>query len=1227
MTTILLFILLVIIAVVVMAIVNQNKVELGSRAEDILLEQARVAELRAELEQAGIQEREELTALRLEMQILEKESAKNVLTLEKELIASGLKGKDAEDALRKELEETRLSEQVKVAAIQSQLDKAKTHEQAKVKTIQSELDKSQARIGLMETNVEKLKNKPAAEIADLKKKLSEAMVSTRDAQEKANAQASLIKAEKSEAAKELKAIQDELNRLKEVEADKRKTLNTKLGDSVDTIEDLEEEIGYLKNQAAIYASEKAAAKKAAAEKAAADKAAAKKAAIEKAAADKAAAEKAAIEKIAADKKAAIEKIAADKKAAIEKVAAIDIRPDSVKEFTNPEEFTSSAPFKHVGDGRLRPEHSGYPYSQFITKEKGGVEPGIPKGAVDECQAKCKTDPTCPGISMERYRDDAINCMHFRKQTGKATHQSCVYPPFGGECGTGSTRVSASDPHATYWRGTRTKSNTWARPESSWFGTPTPDPDDFRGYTDNGNGFCKSGQLFSSGAYALLKPGESRTKAPSFDAPLYKEYAKRGQDKCDANPKCNHVTVWRNAGYRMYDTDNCADKHDPSGSNRSWKKYGNGNVDPAAKRAAAAAAAAELAAKIANSPDSTRELANPEEFTSSAPFKPLGKWRIGRTVSGYSYSQFKTKSKVKELAVDECQAACKKDPTCPGITMQRYGDGSINCMTYRKHSGREGVVDLCVYPPFETDDYKCVHDLPGDSPGTYWRGTRTTSTASIEAAPKAKAAAEAKLEVVRLKEELKKLGLDTTGLKADLVARLKEAVLGKTDSVRESAIPETFTSSAPFKPLGDGRLDPGPSGYPYSQFITKSKVEELAVDECQAACKKDPTCPGISMQRGGDGAINCMTFKKQSGNASNELCVYPPFENTVAVSGDCKYAPFDPSKNYPVTPGYERTDNYSKFCKNLVNAKTPECALKLCATTDAKNACKGECAPVLASAPESILDYNCARDRGTGPGTYWRGTRTTSTVGIEAATKAKAAAEKAAAEKAAADKTFAKEQAAICSERDVTGKPMSTNWQVFGKCQPDPKDPKKGRKLLQKGYIDHGGKVTGVRGKCARFVKFEECSQDCEYKSGSYLSPNGWFGWVEGKNKDAGMVVSRHKVIYPAIGKSKTCCRQLGCANDCIDPPPGEYIHKDRGVVVNSDKLKYGWNDRCDGWGNACIVDKDIWNMFKGRFNKKAEMKKKYGAKFPQQGGACATPTMSPGQYAKDNETRKLYYYG
>ena len=306
MTAILLFILLVIVAVVAVVIINQSRAELGSKVEDILLEQARVAELKAELERAEVEEREELAALRLEMQILEKENAKNVLTLEKELIASGLKGKDAEDALRKELEETRLAEQAKVEAIQLQLDKTKTQEQTKVKSIQSELNKSQARIGLMEANVEKLKNKPIAEIADLKKKLSEANLFTKDLQTTVEKKTT----ESSEATKELKAIQDELNTLKKIEADKRATLQNRLGDSIDTIEDLEEEIVYLKNQAATFASEKAAAEKAAADK---------KAAVEKAAADKIAAEKAAAKKQADDKAKIVAIAAAVKKAMAEAV--------------------------------------------------------------------------------------------------------------------------------------------------------------------------------------------------------------------------------------------------------------------------------------------------------------------------------------------------------------------------------------------------------------------------------------------------------------------------------------------------------------------------------------------------------------------------------------------------------------------------------------------------------------------------------------------------------------------------------------------------------------------------------------------------------------------------------------------------------------------------------------------------------------------------------------------
>ena len=49
MTTVLLFILLIIIAVVAVAIINQNNSELGSEPRDILVEQARVLELKAQL--------------------------------------------------------------------------------------------------------------------------------------------------------------------------------------------------------------------------------------------------------------------------------------------------------------------------------------------------------------------------------------------------------------------------------------------------------------------------------------------------------------------------------------------------------------------------------------------------------------------------------------------------------------------------------------------------------------------------------------------------------------------------------------------------------------------------------------------------------------------------------------------------------------------------------------------------------------------------------------------------------------------------------------------------------------------------------------------------------------------------------------------------------------------------------------------------------------------------
>ena len=962
-------------------------------------------------------------------------------------------------------------------------------------------------------------------------------------------------------------------------------------------------------------------------------------------------------------------------------------------------------------------------------------------AVVECQDACKKDPTCPGIVMQRYGDGSINCMVYRKNSGQdypSLNDLCVYPPFETDDYKCVHDLGNGDHPGMYWRGTRTTSSdpgvyfakkaaaekAAAEKYAASFASKKAE----NGYWNNGEGVCRSGQFFGSHGWALLNPGEPKKVAANFDDPLYKEYTKRGQAKCDADPKCNHVSVWRNAGYRMYNTDNCSDRVEKNGQVRSWKKY----VDPAE-------AAAALAAKMATSPDSTKESTNPEMFTSSAPFKPLGEWRLDNPATGYEHNQFKTKSKVSSEAVVECQAACKQDPTCPGISMDRHGDGSIYCMKYRKQSGNASN-DLCVYPPFETDDYKCVRGVGEDSPGTYWRGTRTTSTASIDAGKKA-------------------------------FAELELSILGKPDSVRESTIPEKFTSSAPFKPLGKWRLSGSSTGYPYSQFKTKMQVEELAVEECQAACKKDPTCPGISMQRYGDGSINCMVYKKQSGNVSNELCVYPPFETDARVEKDALKCVHDLSENSPGTywRGTRTTsDETVKAIADKIAAEKAAIAETIGGYSDNGNGyCKSgeifssDAWALLTPEERKALDHEIANSPpGSNIGPRWPGYREGSSRFNEYSKRAQAKCD---AEPKCThvtvwdnagyrlynsknctegtkrtelvsrvtrnggqtwevpsegdlqrvrnltggsaclanpnasicggvikmnkdfwdnpDKenfvrnvtkswkkygkgnlapyrnenhriaslkqkriesgggTFAENQAIICREDQsgVTGRgggglnqnkqKMTPNWTVFGKCQPDPNDPTKGRKLLQKAYIDHDGKVTGVRGKCALFRKFEECSSDCEFKSSkSLLSPSSWFGWVEGKNKDAGLLVSRHKVVYPAVGKSvKSCCRQLGCPDDCIDPPPGEYIHKDQGVVIDTDKMKhFTWNDKCDAWGSGCILEKSVWNTFKGKFNKKAEMKKKYGAKFPQQGGACASPTQARGAYAKDEGS--LYYY-
>ena len=586
MTAILLFILLVIIAVVAVVIINQSRAELGSKVEDILLEQARVAELKAELERAEVEEREELAALRLEMQILEKENAKNVLTLEKELIASGLKGKDAEDALRKELEETRLAEQVKVMAIQLQLDKVKTQEQNKVKTIQFELDKSQARIGLMEANVEKLKNKPIAEIADLKKKLSEAVISTRDAQEKVNAQASLIKSQKSEASKELKAIQAELNTLKQAEADKRKTLNTKLGDSADTIEDLEEEIAYLKSRAASVNKSPDIEKK--------------KISIQS---DEDRADAMDSQDIVEKKKSGNTPQSSSGRVITKGPKSLEMSPamreklqaarykaennEKNEALVDPASGRGAAPVPSINLEKLGPPSNimrpavcrdipGSPVDSCGRPSKGGWVISAPTdGYVDNGLGFCKSgqifaspgwallNPSEPRKMASSFNDPLYREYAKRGQAKCDADPNCKYVTVWRDAGYRMYNSGA---------GNCSSKNDPSGANKSWkkMGYAEKPP---TGYVDNGPGFCKSGQIFASPGWALLNPGEPRKMASSFNDPLYREYAKRGQAKCDADPNCKYVTVWRDAGYRMYNSGagNCSSKNDPSGANKSWKK--------------------------------------------------------------------------------------------------------------------------------------------------------------------------------------------------------------------------------------------------------------------------------------------------------------------------------------------------------------------------------------------------------------------------------------------------------------------------------------------------------------------------------------------------------------------------------------------------------------------------------------------------------------------------------
>ena len=83
-----------------------------------------------------------------------------------------------------------------------------------------------------------------------------------------------------------------------------------------------------------------------------------------------------------------------------------------------------------------------------------------------------------------------------------------------------------------------------------------------------------------------------------------------------------------------------------------------------------------------------------------------------------------------------------------------------------------------------------------------------------------------LTVAKLKAELEKLGQPTTGLKAALVDRLKEALAGggvAEEAAADPAPAETTKAPTPAKPSPDPKPSPAPAKTPASKAKGKKKV--------------------------------------------------------------------------------------------------------------------------------------------------------------------------------------------------------------------------------------------------------------------------------------------------------------------------------------------------------------------------------------------------------------------
>lgn len=73
------------------------------------------------------------------------------------------------------------------------------------------------------------------------------------------------------------------------------------------------------------------------------------------------------------------------------------------------------------------------------------------------------------------------------------------------------------------------------------------------YSPVADGRCtasSNNEVDSTNMWALLFPGEARTVA-SFDSETYATWVARAQERCMAKADCRAVSVWNDAGYRLY----------------------------------------------------------------------------------------------------------------------------------------------------------------------------------------------------------------------------------------------------------------------------------------------------------------------------------------------------------------------------------------------------------------------------------------------------------------------------------------------------------------------------------------------------------------------------------------------------------------------------------------------------------------------------------------------------